>query len=116
MNDENQELNIKELLDNPRTKFQAMELERLEKLEEEAKELLEDEEMREMAQEDLDDLEKQKKEVKKQILEILEKEKEEEEFPNEMVLEIRAGAGGDEASLFAREVAEMYQRYSENQG
>jgi len=111
MNDENQELNIKELLDNPRTKFQAMELERLEKLEEEAKELLEDEEMREMAQDDLDDLEKQKEEVKKQILEILEKEKEEEEFPNEMVLEIRAGAGGDDAKDFCRMLFEMYQRF-----
>ena len=116
MKDENQELNIKELLDNPRTKFQVMEYQRLEKLQEDAKELLEDEEMKEMAEEDIKDLEKQKDEVKRQILEILEKEKEEEEFPNELVLEVRAGAGGDEASLFAKELAEMYQRYAENQG
>ena len=116
MNQENQEFNIQELLDNPRTKFQAMEYQRLEKMEEEARELLEDEEMKEMAEEDLKDLAQQKEEIKKQIEEILEKEKEEEEFPNEMVLEIRAGAGGDEASLFAREIAEMYQRYAESQG
>ena len=107
---------IKEYLENPRTKFQAMEYQRLEEQENEARELLKDEEMREMAQEDLDDLEKQKEEIKKQIDEIVEKEKEEEEFPNEMILEIRAGAGGDEASLFAYELAEMYQRFAELKG
>jgi len=107
---------MQEFLDNPRTKFSAMEYQRLERLEREARELLEDEEMREMAEEDLKDLDNQKKEVKRQIDEIVEKEKEEEEFPNEMILEIRAGAGGDEASLFAYELAEMYQRYAELQG
>ncbi len=39
-----------------------------------------------------------------------------EEFPNEIVLELRAGAGGDEASLFAWELAHMYEKYSEAQG
>lgn len=32
------------------------------------------------------------------------------------VLEIRAGTGGDEAELFARELLRMYQRYAENKG
>ena len=32
------------------------------------------------------------------------------------ILEIRAGAGGDEASLFAAELARMYQRFSEDNG
>lgn len=32
------------------------------------------------------------------------------------ILEIRAGAGGDEAALFAGELFRMYQRYAENQG
>lgn len=39
--------------------------------------------------------------------------------PNEdrdALLEIRAGAGGDEASLFAGEVAKMYRSYAENRG
>ena len=35
---------------------------------------------------------------------------------NEIVLEVRAGAGGDEASLFAWELAHMYEKYSEMQG
>src|SRR3989339_1460934 len=39
-----------------------------------------------------------------------------EEFPNEVVLEVRAGAGGDEASLFAWELAHMYEKFAEAQG
>ncbi|MCC7469645.1 MAG: PCRF domain-containing protein, partial [Bacteroidetes bacterium] len=39
----------------------------------------------------------------------------EEKFPNEIMLEVRAGAGGDEAALFARQLAEMYERYAQKQ-
>lgn len=35
---------------------------------------------------------------------------------NKTILEIRAGAGGDEASLFAGDLARMYQRYAANKG
>lgn len=35
-----------------------------------------------------------------------------EEFPNEIILEVRAGAGGEEASLFAKELADMYTLYA----
>ena len=35
---------------------------------------------------------------------------------NKIILEIRAGAGGDEASIFAGDLARMYQRYSINRG
>jgi len=40
----------------------------------------------------------------------------EEEFPNEVVLEVRAGVGGEEAALFAEELAHMYQAYATTQG
>jgi peptide chain release factor 1 len=40
----------------------------------------------------------------------------ETEFPDEIILEVRAGAGGDEAALFAKELAEMYALYAETQG
>ncbi|MBI2630863.1 PCRF domain-containing protein [Candidatus Nomurabacteria bacterium] len=43
------------------------------------------------------------------------KKVETEEFSNEIVLEVRAGAGGDEASLFAWELAHMYEKYAEAQ-
>ena len=51
-----------------------------------------------------------------QISDILNKEKEVEEFPNEIIMEIRAGAGGDEASIFASDLAEMYQKYAGKKG
>ena len=35
---------------------------------------------------------------------------------NKIILEIRAGAGGDEASIFAGDLARMYQKYSESRG
>lgn len=35
---------------------------------------------------------------------------------NKIIMEIRAGAGGDEASIFAGDLARMYQRYSTKQG
>ncbi len=36
--------------------------------------------------------------------------------PSKLILEIRAGAGGDEASIFAGDLARMYQRYSAKRG
>lgn len=47
---------------------------------------------------------------------ITEASKEEEEMPYGVVLEVRAGAGGDEASLFAEELAQAYLKYAELQG
>jgi len=35
---------------------------------------------------------------------------------NKLILEIRAGAGGDEAAIFAGDLARMYQRYSARRG
>ena len=39
-----------------------------------------------------------------------------EEKRNEAIIEIRPGAGGDEASLFAQQIYRMYTRYAEKQG
>src|SRR3989344_618573 len=35
---------------------------------------------------------------------------------NKIILEIRAGAGGDEAAIFAGDLARMYQKYAVTQG
>ncbi|HUQ30453.1 MAG TPA: PCRF domain-containing protein [Candidatus Paceibacterota bacterium] len=56
------------------------------------------------------------KEILAEIERILTKEKEEESKPTAIVLEMRAGAGGDEASIFARELKEMYQKFAEAKG
>ncbi|MFA6414698.1 MAG: peptide chain release factor-like protein [Candidatus Paceibacterota bacterium] len=51
-----------------------------------------------------------------EIEQILAKEKEEVARPDSVVLELRAAAGGDEASLFAHEMKDMYQKYAEGRG
>src|SRR4051812_4634752 len=68
--------------------------------------------MAELAQSELAEIKNHKDELMKQMQEIIAGEKEQEEFPNEIVLEVRAGAGGDEAALFAAELAAMYQGYA----
>jgi len=113
---EEQQFNIDDYTESPRTKFLAEEYLRVLEGRRESEELLNDPEMKAMAEEDLKDTDKTLANMQEQILEIVEKEQEEERFPNEMILEVRAGAGGDEASLFAGELAEMYQRYCEAKG
>ncbi len=110
-------MDINELKQNPRTQYYAQELERLLREESEAREMMaSDASLAEIANEDIARIKESQKQIEDQVKEILKKEQEEEEFPNEIVLEVRAGAGGDEAALFASELAEMYERYAENQG
>jgi peptide chain release factor 1 len=47
---------------------------------------------------------------------IIEASREEDEKPYGVILEVRAGAGGDEASLFAYQLAEMYLAYAAQKG
>jgi peptide chain release factor 1 len=77
-----------------------------------AKEMLqeEDEEMRAMAKEELSELESRKEEMDEEI-KILMVPKDPEDSKNVM-LEIRAGTGGDEASLFAGDLFRMYERFA----
>lgn len=72
--------------------------------------------MTELAEHDLASINEQKKGVEGQVQAILDSEKEEIEYPVEIILEIRAGTGGDEAALFAEELTSMYKRYSETCG
>ncbi len=83
----------------------------------ETKSLLEesssDPEMKALAHEELRELEK-KHELAEQELKILLIPKDPNDEKN-VVLEIRAGTGGDEATLFAQEIFRMYSRYAEEQ-
>jgi peptide chain release factor 1 len=72
--------------------------------------------MADMAQEELSSIAIQRAALEEQFAAIELSEKEEEEFPNEIILEARAGAGGDEAALFAYQLVEMYCRYAESKG
>lgn len=72
-----------------------------------------DEEMREMAKEELIDARK-RVEILEQKLKVLLLPKDPNDDKN-IILEIRAGAGGDEAALFASELYRMYVNYAESQ-
>ena len=81
---------------------------------EEAKELVNDPELGEIAKEDIINLEKKIAEDKAKLEELLIPRDPEDDKP--AIIEIRAGAGGDEASLFAGELYRMYQKYAESHG
>lgn len=72
-----------------------------------------DADMRAYAQEELDKLEQRAEQVE-QELKVLLLPKDPNDEKN-IVLEIRAGTGGDEATLFAAEMFRMYTRYAETQ-
>ena len=73
-----------------------------------------DEEFREMAQEELKELKPQKEELEEK-LQILLLPKDPNDDKN-IIIEIRGGAGGDEAALFAGDLFRMYTKYAESQG
>ena len=117
MDKKEEELNIEELKKNPKTGFFAAELERLEREEEKIKEMANaDDSMKDLVEEELSGMEQQKSGIMLQIKEILDAEKKEEEFPNEIILEVRAGAGGEEAAIFAYNLAGMYEKFAEKMG
>jgi peptide chain release factor 1 len=77
-------------------------------------ELVKDPDMRELAQEELKSLQARRDTLLAE-LKVLLIPKDPNDAKN-VVLEIRAGAGGDEAALFASDLFRMYSRYAERQG
>ncbi|MDH3998604.1 MAG: peptide chain release factor 1 [Desulfuromonadales bacterium] len=83
---------------------------------EDSRELLKDSdpEVREMAGAEIAELEANKGELEEQLkVMMLPKDPNDE---RNIILEVRAGTGGDEAALFAGNLFRMYTRYAENQG
>lgn len=81
---------------------------------EDAESLLDDPELCNMAQEELDHLKALREQQEHQLkLMLLPKDPNDE---RNVLVEIRAGTGGEEAALFAAELARMYMRYAERQG
>ena len=81
---------------------------------EEANSLLNDPELGEMAKEDSEELKIEIKDAEEKLEELLIPRDPEDDKP--AIFEIRAGAGGDEASLFAAELYRMYMKYGERHG
>ncbi|RQD70753.1 MAG: peptide chain release factor 1 [Tindallia sp. MSAO_Bac2] len=85
---------------------------------EDAKEILydknSDEELKEMARMELEELE-EKEETLREKLRVMLLPKDPNDDKN-VIVEIRAGTGGDEAGLFAADLFRMYSRFAEDQG
>jgi peptide chain release factor 1 len=82
-----------------------------------AEELLDtadDDEMREMARAEVNSLQSLIQQIEEALRFLLIPSDPNDE--KNVIVEIRAGTGGDEATLFAAEMLRMYQRYSERQG
>jgi peptide chain release factor 1 len=81
-----------------------------------ARQMLEesDDDLRKLAAEEIERLEREREKVE-QDLKVLLLPKDPNDEKN-VLLEIRAGTGGDEATLFAAEIFRMYARYAESQG
>ncbi|MHB1921795.1 MAG: peptide chain release factor 1 [Chitinophagaceae bacterium] len=73
-----------------------------------------DPEMRDLAKVETESLQKEKERLEAQIRNLLIPKDPQDE--KNAILEIRAGTGGDEASLFAGDLLRMYLKYCENRG
>jgi peptide chain release factor 1 len=99
--------------DDRRVSYLVTEWKKLTQAEKDAGELVEvDPSMSELGEKELAEIAAQKEQLMGEIEKIVGNVNE-REWPNEVVLEVRAGVGGDEASLFAEELARMYLRYAE---
>ncbi len=78
------------------------------------REMLEDEEMRELAESELAELLEKQEALEKELVELLLPKDPQDE--KSVLLEIRSGAGGEEAALFATDLFRMYSRYAERRG
>lgn len=108
---------LKKINENYSTQYFGTEIARLQKQLEETELLAEDPELAEIAQNEIKNINIQLDGFIQQARDVLKKEEEgNKESPREVIMEIHAGAGGDEASLFAREVSEMYQHYFDDNG
>ena len=110
-------MNLEEYKKNHKTAFLADIYEKLLKDEAELLSIVQkDPSMKEIAEADLANIAEQKKNTEDQIKAIIDSEKEEIEYPTELILEVRAATGGDEATLFAEELMQMYKKYAETKG
>lgn len=110
------DLNFEELKKDFKTSFFVSEIERLQKEKESLLEMSADPDMREMAETDIRTTDEQIDAMVTKIKDIIKEDEVADLYPNEIVLEIRAGVGGDEAALFAADLSEMYKTYSAEKG
>lgn len=109
---------LEDLKQNHKTSYFAYEYEKLIKQRDEVSSMLSDpsmsadETMTAMAKEEITLLDEQIKGMIDKMADIVKEDEDADKFPSEIILEVRAGAGGEEAALFAEQLATIYQRYA----
>jgi peptide chain release factor 1 len=76
----------------------------------------EDPSLAELALEEAAEMQEQQVNLYNELVRIIEASAVEDEIPYGVIMEVRAGAGGDEAALFAEELAQMYILYANAKG
>ncbi|MEK7552207.1 MAG: PCRF domain-containing protein [Patescibacteria group bacterium] len=114
-------MDITRFSQNSKTAYLAGLFVELEKKEKELREMAaKDQTLKEMADSEIAQIVLEKKLLIEQMEGILNKDEvdssEEDESPSKMIMEIRAGAGGEEAALFAAKLSEMYKNFCLSQG
>lgn len=107
---------ISKFKDDYRTKYLAEDFERLQANRADLDALLLDPDMADLAKEDAIALDKAMEDLYLRLEQIQKDAEVEEESPREIVLEVRAGVGGEEAAIFAEDLAHMYQAFSKEKG
>ncbi len=108
---------LEEFRKNKKTAFLAEEYARIENEEESIRKMAEkDPSVLSLAEEELASITSQKAGLMAQMKSIATAGEEEEKYPNEVVMEIRAGVGGEEAAIFAGDLAKMYKRFCDLKG
>ena len=74
----------------------------------------EDKDFLELVESEISDLEAKKGEIENELRVLLDPEA--RDWNKDIIMEIRGGAGGDEASLFAEDLFRMYNKYAERKG
>lgn len=110
-------MDLEKFKSNHKTAYLAQEYERLLGEEASVKALIEsDPTMAELGESEAAELRLQIDALEKQMTDIIEADKEEEVKPKEVIMEVRAGAGGEEAAIFAEDLANMYEAFAEKKG
>lgn len=107
-------VDLKKYKENRKTGHLASVYEDLDKQEKELQGMiLNDPSLRDLAEVDIKGIQSEKEILMSQMRNILESDDQtEERYPNEMILEVRAGTGGEEAALFAEKLSDMYHKYA----
>lgn len=110
-------MDIEILKVNHKTRYLAGEYERLVNEEAQVKAMIaSDPQMATLGETEIATLRVQIDAIESQMKEIFKADQKEDEKPKEIILEVRAGAGGEEAAIFARDLAVMYSRFAEKKG